>query len=748
MVRAKDPQRPISLRRLITNIGILLVIPLVIGAVAYRSAFRALEEGAKKLHESVLLRAAERWSDGMDDVRASIGAMATNPTIRRFARIPDPYEGSRVYRVVEAVGELGSLLVPDDFLEGLYLVFPSNEVVVSRSTAHRLERFYPDFLAYPNVSREEWLQELGAAAAPYSVLPSTAVARVGGGMEQVVTLTAPVRAGQLDLAHIAILVRSNSVEELFEGIDLSSGGWAALLHRTGGPIVVVGDSDDFYEAQPEFYDGLTAQRVGPGSTLITRALSDSGEWQFVSNVPLSTVTRDLRTIWQATGILLAAILVAGLVFSVVLGIRLVRPVRLLSEDRERLEQEIHAQEPLLASGLLERLLRGEFASQAELDEHMALANLPLGGPWYIVATCHVAGDEAAPASPGDSVRTSRLIVADAVRREVEESPVYLHSLTADTISLLVVGGTDDPISAQSAVEQLVTRAMQLVPPTVAAACSWGAGKPRLELMDVADSGREASVAVEYQEIRQERSLVFYEDIPRREPGYDYPAEVENRVIAMARSGDTKELDELLARLHHENMDSRHPESLASRLFADDLLCTAMKIVQLNVIRDKDERDRLLMSMDGATNEPAYRRYELAADLLRKISVICEGQKKSHNRSLSEEIVAFVESQYKDPDLSRAMIADEFALSEAYLSQFFKEQTGKTLAAYIQSVRLREARNQLAGRDLSVQEVGEGVGYANYPTFARAFKRAYGLSASEFRDKHRREDSRGESSESA
>lgn len=735
MLRTTERGQPVSLRRLLVNIAILLILPLVIGGVAYRSAFRALEEGAKKLHEAVLLRATDRWSDDVADIRSLVGVLATNATIRRFSSYEDPYSGNQIYRVVEAVDELGSLLVSEELVRDLYVVYPSNGVVVSRETAYRLNRFYPDHLSEPRVSRDAWLASLAQAPAPYAISPVRTLRFFGDQSEDILTVVAPVQSANENV-YIVILVRASRIRDMVSGIDLSSGGWAALLGSDGSALMVAGDTDAFDTSAASLDLHGVSQTVVAGAALQTRASTPSGDWLFIAHVSLSSITRDLRSIWRTTGYLLAAILAAGAVLSVFLGVRLVRPVRFLSQDRERLAEAVKAQVPLLTAGFIERLLRGDFASDSEIDQHRALTDLDLSGSWFVVVSCHIAADSIEPMSAGDSTRTSRLIVAEAIQRTADDLPVHLHSMTTDTLTLLVVGYSADMRGARTVTERIIARAMEFVPHDIRALCSWGAGLPRARLIDVSNSYRESTIALEYQEIRHESSLVFYDDIPRREPGYEYPVEVENRLVSIARSGRTDELESLLAELHRENMEGRHPESLSCRLFADDLLCTAMKVLQLNVLKDDEERHKVIARIQSATEEPPHARYEAAADLLRHLSSLCEAQKKSHNADLSRKLVTFVEQHFNDPNLTRSSVAAAFSLSEAYVSQFFKEQAGATLGTYIQDLRLREARRLLASDEYTVKQVGERVGYATYPTFARAFKKAFGVSASEFRAQSR------------
>ena len=72
----------------------------------------------------------------------------------------------------------------------------------------------------------------------------------------------------------------------------------------------------------------------------------------------------------------------------------------------------------------------------------------------------------------------------------------------------------------------------------------------------------------------------------------------------------------------------------------------------------------------------------------------------------------------------------------------------SFSAYLREVRLRNAAQLLARQPLTVREVSLLVGYRQLAHFAKAFRRRYGVTPARYRDRARRNQSRGNHSRPA
>ena len=73
-----------------------------------------------------------------------------------------------------------------------------------------------------------------------------------------------------------------------------------------------------------------------------------------------------------------------------------------------------------------------------------------------------------------------------------------------------------------------------------------------------------------------------------------------------------------------------------------------------------------------------------------------------------------------------------AIPERSLKRRFKAATGTTLIGYVQNLRVEEAKRRLESELVSFEEIAADLGYENLAFFRRLFKRATGLTPSQYR----------------
>lgn len=122
-----------------------------------------------------------------------------------------------------------------------------------------------------------------------------------------------------------------------------------------------------------------------------------------------------------------------------------------------------------------------------------------------------------------------------------------------------------------------------------------------------------------------------------------------------------------------------------------------------------------------------------------ISIASYYENLSSNNLLSKEDILAIEkvTNYIDNhymlDINRELLERIALLSGTKLKRCFKIKTGLTITEYIQRKRMDMAEIILAGRNLSIKNVAESVGYRSHSQFSKLYKRYKGISPSKVKD---------------
>ncbi|WP_194903837.1 helix-turn-helix domain-containing protein [Catenulispora rubra] len=132
-------------------------------------------------------------------------------------------------------------------------------------------------------------------------------------------------------------------------------------------------------------------------------------------------------------------------------------------------------------------------------------------------------------------------------------------------------------------------------------------------------------------------------------------------------------------------------------------------------------------------ELAHTAGELLATALRSASGAAAPQ-AAGREALLLMMRAFISENLADPALGPGTIADRHHVSVRYVTSLFRD-LGTSPAAYIREQRVERARQSLGDprrRESGVAAVAASCGFTDTTTFTRAFRRAYGVTPTEFR----------------
>lgn len=108
-----------------------------------------------------------------------------------------------------------------------------------------------------------------------------------------------------------------------------------------------------------------------------------------------------------------------------------------------------------------------------------------------------------------------------------------------------------------------------------------------------------------------------------------------------------------------------------------------------------------------------------------------------NSNMQKELLGYIQNHYTEK-ITLSMLAEEFHLSEKYVSRYFVEHFYLPFSNYVVHLRLTHAKQLLETTDESITEIALQSGFSNVSYFIRAFKNAYDKSPLKYRKEIRGE----------
>lgn len=109
---------------------------------------------------------------------------------------------------------------------------------------------------------------------------------------------------------------------------------------------------------------------------------------------------------------------------------------------------------------------------------------------------------------------------------------------------------------------------------------------------------------------------------------------------------------------------------------------------------------------------------------------------SHQRELVTQVKQVIATRLGDLSLGTAALAEAVGLSPQYLRELFRRLENQSVSQYLGEARLSEAKRLLQETEQSIHGICDSAGFINYSYFFTYFKKATGLTPSEYRDSTR------------
>lgn len=219
--------------------------------------------------------------------------------------------------------------------------------------------------------------------------------------------------------------------------------------------------------------------------------------------------------------------------------------------------------------------------------------------------------------------------------------------------------------------------------------------------------------------------------PLAEPAYSIEKELQ--LIAAARDGLFPDVRRLLTEIHEENRAAFPEDGQAEAALLNRFCVTAHKAIEQmpEALQESLQTDAARLSESELVGEERF------LEILGFYEHLCGATSSDihrKNQAIIENVRTYLNERYADPTLCLDSVAEHLGVSYYFLSRIFKSETSQSFSDLLNDTRVRRAMELLRTTNIPVQDVCVQVGYTNWSTFLRAFRKRAGTTPLQYRNR--------------
>lgn len=742
----KYMREKVFLRFLLSYICILIIPALIVG-FALHETYRTLEDEITASNLSVLKQTNYILDERLKRIDPLIIQLNWNPKIRQVLDHKGNKEAT-IYPLRQAFYELVPYMENN---ETMFLYFKDLGVLMSPKEVYtRMDIIYGTLFSYGNYDLEEAKRHLFMPKYFKEFFPSEMLHSNEIDEKYLLCVqTLPIEVGGVGAANLLYFIDEKQIEDLLMTNHHVSGGWSYICDDKGKVLCSFGNTERLMPVPMEELDGSGSRlHKGDMPMLITYTQSDYNGWYYVSATPKEHVYSKMADLRQMTTFLMSLVVLLGGGLAYILSYRNYKPINEISHKLKRvvgkqeqetgndyvflndgLEHLLRDQLPIIKNTIYQKLFRGEIEVLHDSCFRQAYLEFNTWEGYGILLIGLVEEMDSLSAGGIENVTLKKTITQEIMESSLSISPIIVDM---DIHRLAILVSRKDLDDARSLEKELDTIVQELRN-TYNIYIKIGGGCTYTQLEELYKSYYEAVEALTCCHMKSGHSIMWFKNIPEVSYMYVYTIENETHLIHAIRSGSSEKVEALLQELYRRNIENKALNGEMLKQFYYELKGTLYKIneqEQIPLLTDDDFK-----SLDTVYKEGVWQHtFEELFTLVKKATKKSDGLKRSHNGKLLDEIMLCIHQEFCKQDMGLGLLSDKLGVSQVYLSQFFKEQTGDNFSHYLERLRIKKALYLLDHTKKPITDIARETGYNSSHTFRRAFKRIQGQVPSDRRGK--------------
>ncbi|MGN1368360.1 MAG: response regulator [Aristaeellaceae bacterium] len=235
----------------------------------------------------------------------------------------------------------------------------------------------------------------------------------------------------------------------------------------------------------------------------------------------------------------------------------------------------------------------------------------------------------------------------------------------------------------------------------------------------------------------QQKMIGYEELPRLERmekinGAELLQDHADRLLSYIQTFNRSMIADTLASLEEKLRDSNSSIADAQLLLTDLFLLIKDKLIHLYPgvslpLRSNSEIIRQIGKMHRLT--------DIICFFSEQFERIMDALGSSSRSSVLDDVLRYIRRNFRS-NLTLETIAPLFGYNSSYLGKLLSKHVGESFNAYLDRLRIEEAKRLLTETDMKVYAIAERLGYSNVDYFHVKFKKYLCQSPAEYRKAHK------------
>lgn len=762
------------LRYYLVGYIIVLFIPLMICSLFYRNMIKTISEDEVQAKKNDLMHSVALVDTMLNELNYLGDSLATNAAVNQFKRVEDPFVYPKAYQVNKLQLQLPKLYQINPSIFDYYLFFNQSEMVINTSIAYEYRDFY-DLYMRPSdsASYEEWLDFMKNTPPDYGLLSAHTYSyrkeRTTYGPDTEVTKDFLVYSrplllngvGEGNFGSIRFYIECSYIDALMPVIADEAGGAFLITNSKKEPLYfkISGDIVSEEKLLQITEEEESFLKFGRHKYLrIAQSSADSG-LNYYTLYPEKSISVRKTSAMLAAVFSIATALFVGLMLSFYMSRRSAGSVnevlKEISKETEYydshltvfshlkstysklirensvLSDAVKGQKPFIRSAFIDRLLYGDYISPTELTKLL----VSLGIPWQNRKLCVLVlrfFDSSSDLMDSSTswVDSCAVSLLEILEQKMPDS-LYINAGDGQVVLILNEEDGEERLFREWA-EQQIREIKEELPANIADRMFVYGGSYVAQFSELHKSYNQAIHTFRKEKEQFENIILWDSDNSDIMPLYP-PADMEMRLNHLVLLGDEKGLHDELRELLNTYIIQHTMPIYLQQMFLTELQIIMFRILP-SVDMEKEECQEYYQQLEKHHDSSML---EQITKTIRIYESVCSFVRKKQEgvdpSQIIPSVVSYIERNYGDCNLSLNSVSAAFELSESHLSTVFKQAMGMNFSSYLEGIRIDKAKELLSTTRMKVSEISEQVGYYSVNSFCRAFKRATGSSASEYRN---------------